>query len=85
MGYTYGVMEADNPDGTSFSTGYLRQWRFKDNDECPTCSQAIDYNFKEHKIDKLESKLNEVSNAIIGVKKEAGIVEDTIREVTKTL
>jgi len=34
MGYTYGVMQADNsPDGTSFSAGYLRQWRFKDNDE----------------------------------------------------
>ena len=34
MGYTYGVMQADNStDETSFSTGYLRQWRFKDNDE----------------------------------------------------
>ena len=34
MGYTYGVMQSDNsPDGTSFSAGYLRQWRFKDNDE----------------------------------------------------
>ena len=34
MGYTYGVMQADNsPDRTSFSAGYLRQWRFKDNDE----------------------------------------------------
>ena len=34
MGYTYGVMQADNsPNGTSFSAGYLRQWRFKDNDE----------------------------------------------------
>lgn len=58
---------------------------FKDNDECPTCSQAIDYNFKEHKIDKLESKLNEVSDAIIGVRKEAGSVEDSLREITKTL
>ena len=34
MGYTYGVMQADNStDETSFNTGYLRQWRFKDNDE----------------------------------------------------
>ena len=34
MGYTYGVMQADDStDETSFSTGYLRQWRFKDNDE----------------------------------------------------
>lgn len=34
MGYTYGIMKSDSsPNGTSFSAGYLRQWRFKESDE----------------------------------------------------
>mgnify|MGYP003298771034 CR=1 FL=1 len=27
------IVDDNSPDGTSFSAGYLRQWRFKDNDE----------------------------------------------------
>ena len=34
MGYTYGVMQTDNsPNEVGFRAGYLRQWRFKDNNE----------------------------------------------------
>ena len=31
MGYTYGIMETD--DRSAFRAGYLRQWRFKENNE----------------------------------------------------
>ena len=42
MGYTYGVMETDNSlNGNSFRLGYLRQWRFKDNDEWGIAVEAI--------------------------------------------
>jgi len=35
MGYTYGIMETDESldDSSAFRAGYLRQWRFKENNE----------------------------------------------------
>ncbi len=58
---------------------------YEGNDTCPTCTQEIGEDFKVDKLKEIKHKAEEVSNAIVGVQKEYGKVEEAITEVTKTL
>ena len=55
---------------------------FHDHDNCPTCKQGIDHNFKDEWIDKRTKKSDEISDAMSKIEHQIGIVETRLNEIT---
>ena len=54
---------------------------FHDHDNCPTCKQGIDHEFKLQTIEKRTSKANEIGDALIGLVDEHNKLEARIKEI----
>jgi DNA repair exonuclease SbcCD ATPase subunit len=58
---------------------------FKDNDECPTCSQEIDLKLKQEKIETTKKRLGELDEGIAKGKDELANINATIEIFNKTV
>jgi len=56
---------------------------FHDHDNCPTCRQGIDHNFKKEWIDNRENKTTEISQAMEKIEREIKSLETRINEITQ--
>lgn len=56
---------------------------FHDNDNCPTCKQGIDHEFKEQTIETKNSQINEVQNGLVKLDEERKKVLDKLEEYSK--
>ena len=56
---------------------------FHDHDNCPTCKQGIDHNFKEEWIQKRENKSAEISTAMKTLEEQIESVEARLNEIVK--
>ncbi len=56
---------------------------FHDNDNCPTCKQGIDHEFKEQTIESKNNQINEVQNGLVKLDEERKKVLDKLEEYTK--
>jgi len=56
---------------------------FHDHDNCPTCKQGIDHDFKSKTIEARDNKSNEVSEALSKLEQEISNVNERIEEITK--
>ena len=55
---------------------------FHDHDNCPTCKQGIDHEFKNEWIDNRENKSTEISNALEQIEKEILNIDNRLNEIT---
>lgn len=55
---------------------------FHNHDNCPTCRQGIDHDFKKEWIDNRENKTSEISEAMEKIEREIKNLEDRITEIT---
>ena len=58
---------------------------FKDNDECPTCSQEIDLKLKQEKIETTKKRLGELDEGIAKGKDELANINATVEIFNKTI
>ena len=58
---------------------------FKDNDECPTCSQEIDLKLKQEKIETTKKRLGELDEGIAKGRDELANINATIEIFNKTI
>tara|TARA_Y100000592_G_C5466661_1_gene317135 strand:+ start:897 stop:2615 length:1719 start_codon:yes stop_codon:yes gene_type:complete len=58
---------------------------FCEEDSCPTCSQHIDHDFKSEKINKTESKITELQEAVDKLDEEKIVIRDAKRSAQKTV
>jgi len=64
--------------------GYLKDLNFyHDNDNCPTCKQGIDHNFKETIIDERNQKKREAEDGMDGIEIKITELEARIEEISK--
>ena len=56
---------------------------FHDNDNCPTCKQGIDHEFKEHTIETKTNQINEVQDGLVKLESERKKVLDKLEEYSK--
>lgn len=64
--------------------GYLKDLNFyHDNDNCPTCKQGIDHNFKETIIDERNRKKREAEDGMDGIETKITELEARIEEISK--
>ena len=54
---------------------------YHDNDNCPTCRQGIDHDFKKETIDDREAKQSEVSDALAKIEAEIISINERINEI----
>jgi len=57
---------------------------FKNNDDCPTCQQHIDIDFKQKSIDDKTKEVKDLSEGLIKMKEEMDKVETKIKEYRST-
>lgn len=55
---------------------------FHDHDNCPTCKQGIDHEFKNEWIDNRENKSTEISTALEQIEKEILNIDNRLNEIT---
>jgi len=58
---------------------------FCEKDNCPTCNQDIDHNFKIEKIKKSEEKISELEDAVSKLDDEKTVIREAKREAQKTV
>ena len=64
--------------------GYLKDLNFyHDNDNCPTCKQGIDHNFKETIIDERNKKKSEAENGMDDIKIKISELEARVEEISR--
>ena len=64
--------------------GYLKDLNFyHDNDNCPTCKQGIDHNFKETIVDERNQKKREAEDGMDGIEIKITELEARIEEISK--
>lgn len=56
---------------------------FHNHDNCPTCKQGIDHNFKEERIGDRQSQLTEVEDALVKLGNKIEAINNRIDEITK--
>lgn len=56
---------------------------FHDHDNCPTCRQGIDHDFKKEWIDNRESKTQEISSAMEKIEREIKGIESRLGEIAE--
>lgn len=56
---------------------------FHDHDNCPTCKQGIDHDFKSKAIETRDSKTKEINEALVTLEHEIEAVNNRIEEITK--
>lgn len=54
---------------------------FHDHDNCPTCKQGIDHDFKQQTIEKRALKVEEINDALVKLEEEYTKLEDRVREI----
>jgi DNA repair exonuclease SbcCD ATPase subunit len=54
---------------------------FHDHDNCPTCRQGIDHNFKEEWITNRTTKTSEIHDAMAAIEKQMEIIETRLNEI----
>lgn len=55
---------------------------YHDNDNCPTCKQGIDQNFKQHIVDEKQKDKKEINDAFIKLDEKILIVENRLDEIS---
>jgi DNA repair exonuclease SbcCD ATPase subunit len=54
---------------------------FKESNDCPTCKQNIDENFKQEQITELEAKIKESEDGLVALKKKAEAYDTKLSEI----
>ena len=55
---------------------------YHDNDNCPTCRQGIDHDFKDSVIDDRQAKQDEISGALLKIETEINTINDRVNQIT---
>lgn len=61
---------------------------YQENDDCPTCKQALEEDFKKKKIDKKSELLDKYVNGVDALEKEISVIEERlndIKDIQKTI